>query len=826
MRLTRNAVKAGFWGWVLLTPILWALLHLILSQSGETVHAQPSCTLASSVWRTVDDFQLAPGERAEPLGVWVIGGVVYVAGFAEQNSAGFPLIFDGHWIVRKSSDGGQTWSTVRDFKLSGSSSSPFDTAFARKVGQTLNGDVFVVGQAGDGASVHWFVEQSTNGGSTWTTSDDFQLVTTLGRSSLALDFMQDTTTGYLYVSGSGGDTSNFQHGIVRRSTNGGTSWSTVEDDATVTPTFANGIIRTQLGELVYVGNAFPNWIAKRSATGNLGSWLLEDTFLPGGFTGSASAVSIFRDAAFNLYAPGLAQTSSGIGTGFVRKSSDGGDNWTTVRSFQLAAGFTTFFTDGTGNPAGDIFVSMGASDGSSNRWLVQRSSDGGGTWTTEDNYQLVPGAPAFARGIDSGLSGNLYAVGFANDGTSSASNHWIVRKIDIGCADTVLRGVQTVEAAGQLSGHTCAIVADGGSGQLSAKCWGQNQVGQVGNGATLPLFDGVQLPTDVVGGGGFTEIDLGGDFTCAIGATNGGACWGANSFGQLGIGNTVEQHTPTNVFGLPSFTEVSAGRFHACAVSGPGALCWGLDGVNGALGNGPSAFTSTVPVPVVGLEPASTSSVVEDISAGLEHTCAVVDAGAMCWGANGEGQLGDGTTTGSQIPVSVNLLPTVGVRQVGASNRFSCALVDDPPVMGKIFCWGQDALGQVGNGAPFDVRILTPVEVIDSVSGLPVQNAIQISTGLSHACAVFSDGAIRCWGDNTNLQLGDQGICGQPCSSAVRVTGLQGLGATYVSAGQRSTCAVLENSIAACWGLRANFRLGIGGTRFGVQAFPSAVLRP
>lgn len=114
MRLIRNAFEAGFLRSVLLAPILWALLHLILSRSHDTVHAQPTCTLGSMVWRTVDDFQLAPGQRAEPQRVWVApNGDVYVVGVAEQNSAGFPLFFDGHWIVRKSSDLGQTWSTVR-----------------------------------------------------------------------------------------------------------------------------------------------------------------------------------------------------------------------------------------------------------------------------------------------------------------------------------------------------------------------------------------------------------------------------------------------------------------------------------------------------------------------------------------------------------------------------------------------------------------------------------------------------------------------------------------------------------------------------------------
>lgn len=836
MRFNHNSLRAGLWRWFLSAPFLWALLHIALSSNDDTLHAQPlPCTLASTVWRTVDDFQLAPGQRAEAWGVWVTPvGVVYVAGFAEQTTTS-PAPFDAHWIVRKSSDFGQTWTTVRDLKLSATSLSLVDGATARNVGQDLSGNVLVVGQVGDGTTTHWTVERSINGGTSWTTSDDFQLTTTAGTGSGAWAFLPDVASSFLYVSGTGGDAGNIQHGIVRRSMDGGASWSTVEDQTALgTPSFALGMVRTQPGDLVYVGNAFPAWIAKKSATGDLGSWLLEDSFLPGGFTGS-QATSVFRDVAFNLYAAGFANTGSGVSTGFVRKSSDGGDNWTTVRQFQLAPGSSTFFTDGTENLAGDIFVSMGASDASSSRWLVQRSSDGGGTWTTEDDFQLVAGSQAIARRIASGFGPleSLYAVGFANDGTSAASNHWIVRKINIGCADTVLRGVKKVETAATSGDHTCAIVADPATGQLSSKCWGRNDVGQVGNGSTVPnVLSGVQLPANVVGSGGFKQIDLGGEHTCAVTATDSATCWGSNIFGRLGIGNTVEQHAPANVLGLSSVVRVSAGAVHTCAVmqsfSATGAACWGRGGANGALGNSPSSFISTVPVPVVGLEFGLTFSFIEDISAGTEHTCAVVDAGALCWGANGQGQLGDTTTTPSQVPVAVSLPPTVIVRQVSASNFFSCALVNDPPVNGKVFCWGRDAQGQVGNGAPASsLPSPTPVEVVDSVTGLPIVDAVQISTGTQHACALFGNGDIRCWGLNGSGQIGEQRMtCPFVCPSAVQVMGLQGLKATYVSAGADYTCAVLEDSIAACWGERSNYKLGDGGTTLGNQLLPTAVLRP
>ena len=219
------------------------------------------------------------------------------------------------------------------------------------------------------------------------------------------------------------------------------------------------------------------------------------------------------------------------------------------------------------------------------------------------------------------------------------------------------------------------------------------------------------MPVAVSGlASGVSAISAGDDHTCAL--KDGGVwCWGYNSYGQLGNNSTTDSHVPVAVSGLASgVIAISAGGDHTCALKDGGVWCWGCNAY-GQLGNN-STTDSHVPVAVVGLP----SSGVSAISAGAVHTCALKDGGVWCWGGNGCGQLGNGTTTDSTVPVAVSGL---GERRlaISAGACHTCALKD-----GGAWCWGDNGDGQLGNGSN-DETARVPVAVSGLGSGVTAISA-------------------------------------------------------------------------------------------------------
>ena len=252
-------------------------------------------------------------------------------------------------------------------------------------------------------------------------------------------------------------------------------------------------------------------------------------------------------------------------------------------------------------------------------------------------------------------------------------------------------GVMGLQAGGE---HTCAIGRGGG-----LKCWGSNLSGELGDGTTTDRAS----PVNVVGlQTGVIALAAGGKHTCALTSAGRVKCWGLNNFGQLGDGSTTDRLTPMAVAGLTArVVAIAAGDSHTCAVINTGGVkCWGLNDF-GQLGDGSTANRLT-PVDVGGL----TTRVVA-VAAGNGHTCALTRAGGMkCWGSNFWGQLGDGTTTDHLTPADVVGLAT-GVVASAANHLSACAMTS----IGSLKCWGANLDGQLGDGT--SIRRLTPVDTLN-----------------------------------------------------------------------------------------------------------------
>lgn len=333
-------------------------------------------------------------------------------------------------------------------------------------------------------------------------------------------------------------------------------------------------------------------------------------------------------------------------------------------------------------------------------------------------------------------------------------------------AAPLLEGIPVLQDVEQLtvgSAYACTIMTDG-----SVKCWGNNSQGQFGDGSTT----GRSTPTDVPNlSSNYASLSAGLAHTCGVTIAGGVKCWGDNFYGQLGDGTKNDKTTPVDVSGLTSgVMAVSAGGSHSCALTSAGSVkCWGAN-YDGQLGDG-TGTESTVPVEVAGLS----SSVIE-ITVGSTHTCAITDSGgAKCWGGNSRGESGGGVFPQNDTPVDVIGLAS-GVSNISAGRWQTCAVTD----AGIVKCWGVHFGGLATNVSDLTASVQT------------------VAVGGDHACTLTDDGGVKCWGFNGDGRLGDNTI-ERRYTTADDVLDLES-GVRSIDVGGGFSCALMDNSQVKCWG--------------------------
>lgn len=322
-------------------------------------------------------------------------------------------------------------------------------------------------------------------------------------------------------------------------------------------------------------------------------------------------------------------------------------------------------------------------------------------------------------------------------------------------------------------------------------CWGNNSSSQIGDGGTTTQ----RTPVKVPGLTGVTAISIGNYLAkneeypttaCAV-ASGDVYCWGRNHYGQIGDGTTEDRSSPVKVPGIPKATAVSTNDTATCALTeAKEVYCWG-GGESGQIGTGDTSERVTSPQKLNGL------SDVKQLSANGGTVCAIAAENDLyCWGNNGSGQLGDGTTEQRNTPVKVKNLQNVTSVSIGRSvntdekiiYRTVCAVAD-----GKVHCWGSNINDDGYRKVPVEVN--------------GIENAQQVAVDVSTACAT-SEGKLLCWGNNFYGQVGNGNT--ERVTTPTEVNGLSDV--EYVTTGFSTTCAEVASGDTYCWGLSGQGQIG------------------
>jgi alpha-tubulin suppressor-like RCC1 family protein len=355
--------------------------------------------------------------------------------------------------------------------------------------------------------------------------------------------------------------------------------------------------------------------------------------------------------------------------------------------------------------------------------------------------------------------------------------------------------------------NTFALTPEGGIKSWGLNKWNANFNGMLGDGTLLTRYSPVDhetLTSDVrsVSAGTFNFLAL-------------------TSLNEVKFWNEWIRLTDLLTLGS-EVVAISTNSTHSCALNSLGGVqCWGYNDY-GELGDGTTNTpeTSITPVQVVASLSGDLLSNIVAISTGNQHTCALTSLGTVkCWGRNSSGQLGDGTTTNSLLPVDVksNLSGDFlsNIVAISAGGSITCALTS----LGTVKCWGNNSSGQLGDGTT--TNSLLPVDVKSNLTGDLLSNIVALSGKSDTSCALTSLGGVKCWGFNFYGNLGNKTRTNS--SLPVDVFGLNS-GVEEISLHQLHSCALTSLGGVKCWGLSSDGRLGDGTEDGGFQTEPVDVI--
>lgn len=355
-------------------------------------------------------------------------------------------------------------------------------------------------------------------------------------------------------------------------------------------------------------------------------------------------------------------------------------------------------------------------------------------------------------------------------------------------------------------GHACARI-----NAQRLQCWGDNAQGQLGNGTTTLSMVPVEVDmTGVLAGKDITQIATNDETSCVADTQGGVYCWGSNAQGQLGNGTHTSSSLPVavnvSVFGGEVIQELDGGDLHMCAITVTGKVgCWGTNAY-GQLGIGSTAVDSTVPV-LLDTSGALAGKTIVQLVVGDHASCVVTSEGRLyCWGWNGYGTIGDGTTSTRRSPVEIDMSGVLAGKKIRmvAMGFHGCVLTED----NQLYCWGRNDYNQTGDGTTTN----RPSPVAVNMSGvLAGKTFTQIIAGPYHTCVLSDQGLSYCWGKNDTGATGDGTTTFKNAPVATDVSGvLAGKPLTMLTNGDDRTCGMDMAGNLYCWGWNGYGALGIG----------------